>query len=79
MKKYYYQEGKCSLYGVHSKNPIVYESETDTDLTYKRGQLVCEAVLQGKCDFVDNCPVLLDAPEVLEDDESNTVLLENKL
>jgi len=79
MKKYYYQAGKCAFYGVHSKNPIEYESESEKDLLYKRGQLMCEAVLRGECDFSDTCTILMDAPETIEDDESNTVLLNQKL
>lgn len=68
MDKYFYQNGYCGYIRCNSLNPVRYEKE-DTEAAYKKREMVCMNVENGKCSMGEECSVFNAAPEVIENEE----------
>lgn len=63
-KKYYYQRGMCAALNYNSLNPVLYISPME-NVEYKKKNMVCNAIMKGKCNNAENCKLLQDAPDSL--------------
>lgn len=69
MEKHYYQEGICRALSYLSLNPVVYEQQNDGK--YHKKRMDCNCVRHGECDRELTCQLLVDAPEIVEDNKIN--------
>lgn len=70
MQKYYYQQGRCETNHYLSLNPVLYEATEEKD-KYRKSKMVCQMILDGKCDKVTSCQLFRDAPELVTDNKIN--------
>ena len=71
--KFFYQKVLGQTLSYLSLNPVIYEKKEDGH--YHKQQMDCDCIHRGLCDKATTCQLLLDAPEIVE---NNKIRLRNK-